>query len=159
LPTIRPYQEADLAGLITLVRELQAHEAQLYDRMKPAAEMDAWYVDSLKKQCMEEDGTLLVAEEDGELAGYATILTNMIEDGTGDEVRYVYAYVGDLVTAQAKRGRGIAKLLLEECERRARAAGRDELRITVLAENQRAYQIYRTFGFDDLLVDMRKKLP
>ena len=159
MPTIRPYQEGDLAALIALVRELQAHEAQIYDRMKTAAEMDVWYVDSLKKQCVEEGGTLLVAEEDGELAGYATILTNVIEDGTGDEVRYVYAYVGDLVTAHAKRGRGIAKLLLEECERLARAAGRDELRITVLAKNRRAYQIYRTFGFDDLLVDMRKKLP
>ena len=43
--------------------------------------------------------------------------TSIIEDGTGDEVRYAYAYVGDLVTARASRRRGVGKLLLEECER------------------------------------------
>ena len=158
MPTIRPYREGDLSALITLIRELQAHEAALYDRMKPPEEMGLWYVDLLKKQCAEEDGTVLIAEADGVVVGYATILTNVIEDGTGDEVRYTYAYVGDLVTAEAERGRGIARLLLEECERRAKAAGRDELRITVLALNRRARHIYRSFGFDDLLIDMRKSL-
>jgi GNAT superfamily N-acetyltransferase len=158
MPTIRPFEERDLPALLSLVRELQAHEVVLYDRMKPVEEMDVWYVDLLKKQCAEEDGTLLVAEEQGQVVGYASILTNVIEDGTGDEVRYSYAHVGDLVTALAQRGRGIGRLLLDECERRAKVAGRDELRITVLAENRRAHEIYRTFGFDDLLVDMRKKL-
>ena len=144
MPTIRPYEENDLSALVDLVRELQAEEARLYDRMKPAAAMDTWYVDLLRKRCAEEDGTVLVAEENGKLVGYATVLTSIIEDGTGDEVRYAYAYVGDLVTARASR--------------RARVAGRDELRITVLAENHRAHGVYRAFGFHDLLIDMRKKL-
>jgi ribosomal protein S18 acetylase RimI-like enzyme len=158
MPTIRPYEERDLPALLELVRELQASEAAIYDRMKPAHQMDVWYVDLLKKQCVEEDGTMLVAEENGAVVGYATILTNVVEDGTGDEVRYCYAYVGDLVTARIARGRGIARLLLDECERRARAAGRDELRINVLAENDRAHHVYRSFGFADLHIDMRKKL-
>jgi len=158
MPTIRPYEENDLSALVDLVRELQAEEARLYDRMKPAAAMDTWYVDLLRKRCAEEDGTVLVAEENGKLVGYATVLTSIIEDGTGDEVRYAYAYVGDIVTARASRRRGVGKLLLEECERRARVAGRDELRITVLAENHRAHGVYRAFGFHDLLIDMRKKL-
>jgi GNAT superfamily N-acetyltransferase len=155
---IREYRETDAERLIALIRELQAHEVALYDRMKPAVDMDHWYIDLLKKQCAEENGVILIAEENGLVLGYATVLTNVIEDGSGDEVAYAYAYVGDLVVAQEARRRGIGKLLLAECERRSRLAGRDELRISALARNSGARETYRAFGFDDLLVDMRKAL-
>ncbi|WP_119391092.1 GNAT family N-acetyltransferase [Taklimakanibacter lacteus] len=153
---IREYRETDAEAMLALIRQLQAHEVALYDRMKPAADMGSWYIDLLKKQCAEDDGVILIAAEDGNALGYATILTNVIEDGAGDEVAYAYAYVGDLVVAEAARRRGIGRRLLDECERRARAAGRDELRITVLALNNGAREAYRGFGFSDLLVDMRK---
>jgi GNAT superfamily N-acetyltransferase len=155
---IREYGEADAPAVVALIRELQASEVALYDRMKPAADMGQWYIDLLKMQCAEDDGVILIAEEDGAALGYAIVLTNVVEDGSGDEVAYVYAYVGDLVVARAARRRGIGKLLLEECERRARLAGRDELRINVLAQNEGARAAYRAVGFDDLLVDMRKVL-
>lgn len=158
MPTIRPYREGDLPALLALVRELQAHEAAIYDRMKAPEDMGAWYLDLLKKDCADKGGTILIAEDEGAIIGYATILTEVHEDGKGDEVAYCYAHVGDLVTARHVRGRGIGRLLLGECERRAKAAGRDELRITVLADNGRAHQVYRDFGFADLLVDMRKIL-
>jgi ribosomal protein S18 acetylase RimI-like enzyme len=144
--------------MLPLLRSLQAHEVLLFDRMKPVDAMGPWYLDLLKKQCHEEDGTILVADEDGMLLGYATILTNVVEDGTGDEVAYAYAYVGDLVVDKEARGRGIGRLLLDECEHYARRAGRDEMRISVLAKNAGAREIYRRFGFDDLLIDMRKML-
>ena len=41
------------------------------------------------------------------------------------------------------RRRGIARMLLDDCERRARDAGRDDLRITVLARNEGARALYR----------------
>lgn len=155
---IREYRETDAERMIALIRELQAHEVAFFDRMKPVADMGHWYIDLLKKQCAEDDGVILIAEANGMAQGYATILTNVVEDGSGDEVAYAYAYVGDLVVAKAARRQGIGKLLLDECERRARLAGRDELRISVLARNGEARETYRAFGFDDLLVDMRKVL-
>jgi ribosomal protein S18 acetylase RimI-like enzyme len=155
---IREYRETDAEAMLPLIRQLQAHEVALYDRMKPVADMGPWYIDLLKKQCAKDDGVILIAEEDGTALGYATILTNVIEDGSADEVAYAYGHVGDLVVAAAARRRGIGKLLLAECERRARAAGRDELRITVLALNNGARDTYRSFGFDELLVNMRKPL-
>ncbi len=155
---IREYREADAEPMLALIRQLQAHEVALYDRMKPVAQMGQWYIDLLKKYCAEHDGVILIAAEDGRAQGYATILTNVIEDGSGDEVAYAYAHVGDLVVAKDARRRGIGKRLLEECERRARAAGRDELRIKVLALNDGARETYRSFGFSDLQVDMRKAI-
>lgn len=155
---IRQYDESDAAAMIALIRELQAGEVELFDRMKPVADMDQWYVDLLKKKCAEEEGVILIAEEAGKPLGYAVILTRSVEDGSGDEIAYDYAYVIDLVVLAQARRRGIGRMLLEECERRARAAGRDDLRITVLARNEGAHALYRAFGFDDLLIDMRKVL-
>ncbi len=155
---IREYRESDQAHLLALIRELQAHEAILYDRMKPEAQMGVWYIDLLKKKCAEDEGVILIAEENGLALGYAVILTRAVEDGTGDEVAYDYAYVVDLAVAREARRRGIGRLLLAVCERRAGEEGRKDLRVTVLAANRGAHDLYSSFGFDDLLVDMRKRL-
>jgi GNAT superfamily N-acetyltransferase len=155
---IREYRETDAEQVMSLIRELQAHEVALFDRMKPVADMAHWYIDLLKKQCAKDEGIILIAEEDDRALGYATILTNVIEDGSADEIAYSYAHVGDLVVLKEARRRGIGKLLLHECERRARVAGRDELRISVLALNEGAHETYRSFGFADLHINMRKML-
>lgn len=155
---IREFRETDAERVLSLIRELQAHEVALYDRMKPVADMGHWYIDLLKKQCAKDEGVILIAEEAGKALGYATILANVIEDGSDDEVAYNYAHVGDLVVSKEARRRGIGKLLLQECERRARIAGREELRISVLALNGGAREAYRSFGFDDLHINMRKML-
>jgi ribosomal protein S18 acetylase RimI-like enzyme len=130
----------------------------LFDRMKPPAQMGQWYIDLLRKKCAEDEGVILIAEEGDKALGYAVVLTRSVEDGTGDEIAYDYAYVVDLVVLKEARRRGIGRLLLADCERRARAAGRDDLRITVLARNEGAHALYRALGFDDLLIDMRKIL-
>lgn len=155
---IREYQDADAPALIALIRELQASEVVLFDRMKPADEMGQWYIDRLQKFCREDEGVILLAWEDGKALGYAVILTRSVEDGKGDEVAYDYAYLIDLVVAKEARRRGIGRMLIEECEKRARAAGRDDLRITVLAANEGAHRLYKDFGFEDLLINMRKVL-
>ena len=155
---IREYRESDAEAMLSLIRQLQAHEVALYDRMKPVADMGTWYIDLLKKQCAKDEGVILIAEEDDKALGYATILTNVVEDGSDDEVAYNYAHVGDLVVSKEARRRGIGKLLLQECERRARIAGREELRIAVLALNDGARETYRSFGFADLHIRMRKML-
>jgi ribosomal protein S18 acetylase RimI-like enzyme len=155
---IRPYRADDSGPLLDLVRQLQGFEAQLYERMKPAADIGAWYLDLLERQCREQAGTILVACSGDNRVGYATILTNVVEDGSGDEIPYVYAHVGDLVVAENARRQGIARLLLEACESYARAAGRDELRISVLAANNGAHSLYRACGFADLQIKMRKRL-
>ena len=153
---IRQYQASDAPALIVLIRELQASEVALYERMKPADDMGEWYIELLKKQCAEDDGAILIAEEDDKVLGYAVVLTRSVEDGKGDEVSYEYGYVIDLVVAKDARRRGIARMLLDDCERRVRDAGRDDLRITVLARNEGARALYRSLGFDDHLVNMRK---
>jgi ribosomal protein S18 acetylase RimI-like enzyme len=155
---IRPYRADDSGPLLDLVRQLQGFEAQIYELMKPASDIGTWYLDLLERQCREQAGTILVACSGDNRVGYATILTHVVEDGSGDEVPYVYAHVGDLVVAENARRQGIARKLLEACETYARAAGRDELRINVLAANNGARTLYRAWGFAELQINMRKRL-
>jgi len=155
---IKPYTSTDYEAFISLARELQGYETQFYDLMKPAEEIGPWYLDLLEEYARREDGTILIAWEDGRAVGYASIFTKVEEDGKREEIAYTYAYVGDLVVTEAARGRGIARQLLNACEDYARRAGRTDLRIKVLADNKHAHDVYHRFGFDDLHIDMRKKL-
>ena len=120
--TIRPYRKDDLAALVDLVRELQAHEITLYERMKPVEDIGTWYVDAIGRQCDKHAGKMIVAELDGKVVGYATVLTDVLEDLL-DEVAFSHAHVEDLVTGTEFRGRGIGKALLAECEARCPRGG------------------------------------
>ncbi len=156
--SIRDYRpESDRTGLIAIVRELQSHEAGLYDRMRPAADMGDWYAGHLLRQCLDHAGRLLVAERAGRIVGYATILTR-IEENSVDEIAHSYAYVGDLAVTASARGAGIGHRLLDACEAEARRRGAGHLRITAIAANTRARDVYRAFGFAELFVDLEKPL-
>jgi len=156
--TIRAYAgESDLERLVGIVRELQGHEARLYDRMRPPGDMGAWYVEHLEAECGAHAGHILVAEQGGVLVGYATVLTRIDVD-CADEVAHSYAYVVDLAVSAPARGNSIARMLLERREAEARRGGADFLRVTVLADNRRARDIYEAFGFRDLFIDLEKPL-
>ena len=106
---IKPYIAANSEALLGLVRELQGFEAKLYELMKPASEIGTWYLDLLDDNCRKDEGTILIAWEAGRAVGYATIFTNVVEDGKGDELPYSYAHVGDLVVTTTARGQGVAR--------------------------------------------------
>jgi len=157
-PEIRDYVPDDRPALIALVRELQAAEAELYDRMKPPETIGDWYLDGLLDACRRRRGRILVATENGAPVGYAVILTEVPSEAELDEVDYAYAYVQDQVVTQAARGRGIGAQLLARCEQIARDAGARWLRICVLAGNAGAVRIYEKSGFSPLFFEMEKRL-
>jgi ribosomal protein S18 acetylase RimI-like enzyme len=155
---IRPFQSKDESEDVLLVRELQDHEAVYFDRMAPSSDIGSWYVSRVLREARDSGGELIVAELDGRIVGYATLLTRQSSETSIDEVLYTYAYVGDLIVTKSARGRGVGAQLLQECERLARAAGERWLRITVLAANPQAIEVYKRFGFTDQLIDMEKPL-
>jgi ribosomal protein S18 acetylase RimI-like enzyme len=155
---ITPYDTIDESEVVGLVRELQAHEAKLFDRMMPPHEMGSWYILRLLQKVGETGGTFLVARLEGRIVGYATLLARQTTETVLDEVVYSYASIGDLVVAESARGLGIGARLIEECENLARADGQKWLRITVLAANARARQLYERMGFTDCFIDMEKPL-
>ncbi len=92
-----------------------------------------------------------------DIVAYATILTR-VEGDQLDEVSFSYSYIGDLAVTAARRGQGIGKPMLAECERRACAVRARWLRITALAGNAQARATYNAFGFEDQFVGFEKRL-
>ena len=154
---IRDYEDGDEAALISLIRQLQVHEGQHYDRMLPPDDIAGWYIDALKGDCRQHAGHIRMACVDGKAIGYCAILT-CVEADDIDEQPFSYAYVSELVVSETARGNGIGKALLTDAERLARAAGAAWLRVSVLARNTLAHEVYRSYGFADHLVTMEKPL-
>jgi GNAT superfamily N-acetyltransferase len=154
---ISDYDDADEADLLRLVRELQRHESQYYDRMIDPEKISGWYVDDLHKQCREFDGRIRVVRVDGRIAGYSTVLTRCVNEEP-DELDFSYCLVGDLSVEASMRGKGLGRALLEDAEIIARQTGARWLRISVLAGNTLAREVYTRYGFREHLVEMEKPL-
>jgi ribosomal protein S18 acetylase RimI-like enzyme len=75
-----------------------------------------------------------VAEVDGEVVGFVTVID--------DEVEQVYV-------SSAHRGRGMADALMEAAERQLAAAGHPSAWLAVVAGNQRARRFYERRGWTD----------
>jgi len=147
----------DRPAVLALVRELQAHEFEIFDRMIRPEEITESYLDHLDGECAASDGVVFVAIEGERVTGYASLLRR-VSDESYDEIPYTYACIGDLVVTRAARGGGVGRALIEACEAEARAAGARWLRISVLARNAVAHALYRSAGFSDHLVTLEKPL-
>jgi ribosomal protein S18 acetylase RimI-like enzyme len=155
---IRPYRKSDESAIVELVRELQGHELQLYDRMLPVDDIGPWYVQRILRESSDAGGGLIVAEQAGQPVGYATLFARLDSEEAYDEVAYTYAYIGDLVVSESARRQGVGTLLLRECETLARQAGQRWLRITVIASNGEAHRLYQALGFRNQFVNLEKSL-
>ncbi len=157
-PVIREFRAADTAAVVAIVRQLQAHESRFFDRMIPPGQFDSKYIDRIQADVGKAGGVILVAEVDGELTGYATLLLHQSSEGERDEILYTFSKVGDLAVTESCRNRGVGRALIAECERRARAAGQKWLQLGVLAGNQGARRFYREVGFGELGLTLEKHL-
>ncbi|NNF41136.1 MAG: GNAT family N-acetyltransferase [Woeseiaceae bacterium] len=144
-------------GVRLCLVELQDFERRLDPRMPPGAEIVDAYIDRMLERCDECGGRILVAEIDGGVAGYATILPKVksdeIEDGNLE-----YGLVSDLVVTEEFRGMGIGKRLLTAAEAYARKCRVRWLRIGVLARNQVPRQLYESAGFAPQYIELEKAL-
>ena len=155
---IREFREdTDLEGLKNCVIMLQDHERSLDPRMPDGPAIADRYVQHLQSQCQDHDGTIWVAEIDGCLVGYVTLLTSVATDEI-DDGDYEYGLISDLAVHESYRGRGIGHALLEHAEGQAIAKGVRWLRVTVMAENRGALALYQSQGFESLYLDLEKEL-
>lgn len=116
------------------------------------------YIASLEADAAGGRGSIIVAEADGEIIGYAALLNSVSAEDERDEIPYTYGFVSDLAVLAGQRGEGIGSALLAVCEARARAAGQRWLRLGVLAANYRARAFYARAGYGEFLVTLEKKL-
>lgn len=121
--TIRPYDDGDWPALARI------HDAARLDELRHSAGVDAFL--TLAQTAQNEglfDGSLWVAETDGEVAGFVAL--------DDDEVTWLYV-------DPARYRQGIGRALL----RHAVAAAGERVEVTVLEGNPAALALYRGEGF------------
>src|SRR5213593_532265 len=96
--------------------------------------------------------TLVVAERDGKILGFASLRLVPSLDSTP------YAELSDLFVAGPYRRQGVGRRLLEFVEKRARERGADRLVLTTGLKNVDAQGFYRAIGFADHALLMKKSL-
>ena len=108
-------------------------------------------------RCKDCQGKIFLAEVDGDIAGYVTILTK-VSSGELEDGDIEYGLVADLLVRKNHRGSGIGRKLLAAAESYARIQNVKWLRIAALAGNRQAIELYDSMGFSNLFVELEKKL-
>jgi [ribosomal protein S18]-alanine N-acetyltransferase len=124
--TLRPMTAKDIPAVVELEQDLFGAEA--------------WSPALLAEELAGRSDTryYLVAEDDGEVAGYGGLLVP-----GGDQ-----ADVVTLAVAACRWGEGIGSMLLSGLLTEARRRGCTEVFLEVRADNDRAQALYRRHGFD-----------
>lgn len=104
----------------------------------------AFTVDQMTSELNDDKSLFLIAELEGEPAGYAKLIFDNIESGvTGDrpvELSRLYSH-------QQFLGKGIGQGLMNACLQQARAANCDVMWLGVWEYNPRAQRFYEKNGF------------
>ncbi len=146
-----------LRSLRECVIELQNFEHEIDPRIPPGIDIVDDFIPRMLHRCRLCDGKILIAEVDGEVAGFATILSK-VRNEEPEEGDFEYGLVSDLMVVERFRKQGLGRELLEAAESYARARDVNWLRIGVLAANQAADRLYSSMGYSSLYVEREKDL-
>jgi diamine N-acetyltransferase len=104
----------------------------------------AFNLEQISAELEDEKNVFLIAELEGEAAGYAKIVMDNVEPGITAE-RPVE--LSRLYSHQKHLGQGIGQSLMEACFQCAREQGRDVMWLGVWEYNPRAQRFYEKNGF------------
>lgn len=149
--------EVDLDAIRDCVVALQDYEQAIDTRMPSGAEIADAYVADMIKQVKQRAGKLFVAIVDGNVVGYASLWAR-VKSGDIEDGDIEFGLIADLMVKEPYRGRGIGGALLDAAQAQAITNGVQWLRISVLAKNRAAYDLYVNKGFSDYQIQLEKRL-
>lgn len=105
--------------------------------------------------CRERFGTItLIAESDGNRAGFLTLLTDVPEEAT----QTPQAFIAYLAVAEEQRGRGAGRALVQAAIRESERRGLPNICLMVSADNATAQMLYESEHFLEERILMTKPL-
>jgi GNAT superfamily N-acetyltransferase len=156
--SIRKYSaRTDLPRLRQCLIELQNFERNFDPRLPLGEDIVEAYIPDMLQRCKRCGGTVLVADIDGMVAGYVTVMAKVRSEemGAGD---FEFGLITDIVVLPEYRKTGLGKELLAAAEAFAKANGVKWLRIGALTANHAAKDMYSSMGFSGLYVELEKDL-
>jgi ribosomal protein S18 acetylase RimI-like enzyme len=133
--TVRRARLQDLEGLVEMTR---GHVLAHYDRRGPSPDQVRILLGTL---LFEKEGTVLVAEQEGRIAGFA-ILYFTFSTELADKI----AVLNDIHVVEELRGTGAGSLLFEACRSLAKEDGFAYLTWQVPKDNKQAQGFFERMG-------------
>lgn len=134
---IRDAREEDLPALKAMMNHYRENTHYIWEKtLLTDADMGAW----LKKHAALPYAAL-IAEEDGELLGYASL------SGFRPHSGYRYTAENSVYTAPKQEGKGIGRALLQALLARAKENGLSVVTAWIDGENTRSILFHERYGF------------
>ena len=149
--------ERDLPGLRRGVVELQEFERSIEPTLPQGEDIADGYLADMLASCERWSGAVFVADERGEVVGFVSVFAR-VPSTERDEPPTPFALIQDLVIAPEHRGQGLGAKLLSRAEIFAREEGAAILRVSVLAKNTQAMELYEAFGYERRVVQLSKRI-
>lgn len=156
--TLRPATEDDLTELGRMAGGLvRMHHALDPSRFLPGDAVEHGYGSWLVRSAKSERSIVLVAEtrESPHVVGYAWAT---IEDRDWMALLDAHAALQDIWVDESARRHGVARALLEEIVRAARAKGSPRLVLSTAAKNDAAQRFFEAMGFRRTMIEMTRDL-
>ena len=147
-PLLRPLRSADIPALARLGREsFIAKFGTLYSREDLAVFLESTHSETVvAAEFAAPDKLYRVAEQDGELVGYAKL---GLACGWPEHARGKHTIeLKQLYTAPEMGGRGLGTALMAWVLAEARERGADEIQLSVWSGNDGAQRFYARYGFE-----------
>ncbi|MDD5702169.1 MAG: GNAT family N-acetyltransferase [Dehalococcoidales bacterium] len=158
MAAIREYNsKKDKKAVIDLIKELQDAEKTFDPRIPTGAEVAVPYFAWMMKRCRKYSGKLFIAEDDGNVIGFISVL-GRVKYTDPDDYPHEYALIEELVVRAPYRGRGLGRQLLSKAEEYVRGIGSLSLQLEVTAANSQARRLYKSAGFQEAWIELEKKL-
>jgi ribosomal protein S18 acetylase RimI-like enzyme len=156
---IRKYEEKDRKAVEQCIFELQEEEfARQPDYWQtPEKTLENKYLDYLIKWAADSNGKLLIAEVDGNVAGYLAVIIEDDKDPSPAQQLTKKAYIPDFDVLRAYQKQGIGKKLVAVAEEYAKAHNCEYLSLDVTTGNP-AIDFYKKSGFQEYSTHLKKKL-
>lgn len=149
---IRFAQSRDIPGMLNLLQQVgEVHHQIRPDLFRSGAQKyDEAALEALLKN---PDRPIFIAQNEGQVAGYAFCILQITKDDPVLRDRKVL-YIDDLCVDEAQRGRGVAGALYQQVCQYARSIGCDAVTLNVWSGNDTAMAFYQKYGLKPQKVGM-----
>ncbi|WAG12591.1 GNAT family N-acetyltransferase [Aeromonas dhakensis] len=150
---IRKAREQDIDAILELNRQIgEIHFAQAPQVFCPPSPEERAF---LLAAIAAEGRLFCVAEQEGAVAGFLTARID-INETIPFLSKEPICRIGTLVVDEGHRSQGIGKALSAHCDEWGKAQGASQLRLEVMAFNERAKALYERLGFKILSQTMAR---
>ncbi len=150
---IRKAQEQDIDAILELNRQIgEIHFEQAPQVFCPPSPEERAF---LLAAIAAEGGLFCVAEQEGAVVGFLTARID-INETIPFLSKQPICRIGTVVVDEGYRSQGIGKALIAHCDEWGKVQGAHQIRLEVMAFNERAKALYEALGFKMLSQTMAR---